>query len=138
MAGTFFEATKLPLPTWFRLKWEVVCKKNGASALALASEFNLNYVTVWNILQKLRKTMASPNREKLSGNVEVDKTLYGGFAEGQPGRSSFSKEVIAAAVEAKDKNKIGRMRLNLIESARGAALIGFIQKKCVRWKSYNN
>jgi hypothetical protein len=52
--------------------WEVVRKKNGASALALASELKVNYDTAWSLLHKLRRAMVRPDRERLSGIVEVD------------------------------------------------------------------
>jgi transposase-like protein len=128
MAGTIFAFSKIPLTTWFRAIWEVVRKKNGVSALALASELHMDYNTVWNLLHKLRRAMIRPGRETLGGTVEVDETLYGGFSEGQPGRSKDAKVLIIAAVELKDKGPIGRIRLKIIESAKGQVLLSFLRE----------
>jgi transposase-like protein len=128
MAGTIFANTKIPLTKWFRIIWDVVRKKNGASALSLASELNLNYDTVWNILQKLRRAMVTPTRQLLKGTVEVDETFYGGFSEGHPGRSSEGKILIAGAVELNDKGALGRIRLKIIESGKGQVLLEFLRE----------
>jgi hypothetical protein len=88
----------------------------------------LNYNTAWNLLQKLIRAMICQGREALGGTVEVDETLYGGFSEGQPGRSKDAKVLIIAAVELKDKGILGRIRLGIIEPAKGQALLGSSEK----------
>jgi transposase-like protein len=130
MAGIIFQNTKIPLSKWFRTMWEVVRRKNGASALAIASGLKINYDTAWNLLQKLRRAMVHPGRKRLSGFVEVDETYYGGFSEGQPGRTKDARVLIAGAIELKvedDKTRIGRARLQIIDSASAANLLGFIR-----------
>lgn len=74
-AGTIFERTRTPLPTWFRAIWWVVTQKNGASALGLQRVLGLgSYETAWTWLHKIRRAMVRPGRERLSGRVEVDET----------------------------------------------------------------
>jgi transposase-like protein len=124
---------------------EVVRKKNGASALALAAELHKNYDTVWNLLQKLRRAMVRAGREALSGTVEVDETFYGGFSEGQPGRSKDAKALIITAVELKDKGVLGRIRLKIIETAKGEELLRFLRENVAEgshvitdgWRGYS-
>ncbi len=40
------------------------------------------------LLHKLRTLMVFPNRDMLSGKVEVDETFVGGVAEGKRGRGA--------------------------------------------------
>ena len=40
-AGTIFQDTRTPLPTWFRAMWWVTTQKNGASALGLQRALGL-------------------------------------------------------------------------------------------------
>ena len=53
--------------------WWVVAHKTGASANNLMDFMGFgSYETAWSWLHKLRKAMVRPNRDKLTGEVEVD------------------------------------------------------------------
>jgi hypothetical protein len=68
---------------WFRAMWYVTSQKNGASALGLQRVLGLgSYETAWTWLHKLRRAMIRPDRDRLSGWVEVDETMVGGLEEG--------------------------------------------------------
>ncbi|MER3487919.1 MAG: IS1595 family transposase, partial [Chloroflexota bacterium] len=54
-----------------------------------------SYETAWALLRKLRRAMARPGRDRLSGEVEVDESYVGGVATGKRGRGA-GKEAIAA------------------------------------------
>lgn len=58
------------------------------------------YDTAWLILHKLRRAMVAPEREPLTGPVEVDDFSVGGIEEGHGGgrKSDSSKAIVAAAV----------------------------------------
>ena len=63
--------------------WYVTSQKNRASALGLQRVLGLgSYETAWTWLHKLRRAMVRPDRDRLSGWVEVDETFIGGLAEG--------------------------------------------------------
>ena len=86
-AGTIFHRTRTPLSTWFAAIWLVTSQKNGASAQNLHDMLGLgSYETAWAWLHKLRRAMVRPDRELLSGVVEVDEAFVGGRATGQAGR----------------------------------------------------
>ena len=51
-----------------------------------------SYKTAWTWLHKLRRAMVRPNRDRLTGRVQVDET-YLGLEEGMRGRQT---EAIAA------------------------------------------
>jgi len=72
--------------------------------------------------------MVRPNRDKLSGIVEVDEAYIGGPEEdGKRGRGTQNKVLTAVAVEIND-NKVGRIRLSAIESASSESLHPFIEE----------
>lgn len=127
-AGTIFHDTRLPLATWFRAIWWVVSQKNGASALGLQRVLGLgSYRTAWSLLHKLRRAMVRPDRERLSGSVEVDETFIGGVETDGGRRHKGNKALVVIAAEVRGKT-IGRIRVGTVENASAVELIAFIQK----------
>jgi transposase-like protein len=129
-AGTIFQDTRKPLMMWFRAMWYVTSQKNGASALGLQRVLGLgNYETAWTWLHKLRRAMIRPDRDRLSGWVEVDETMVGGLEEGVAGRQTESKALVVIAAQA-DGPGTGRIRMQVIEDASAASLHSFV-KDCI-------
>jgi transposase-like protein len=127
-AGTIFQDTHKPLGLWFRAAWHVTSRKLGASAVSLQQELGLgSYMTAWTWLHKLRRAMVRPDRDRLSGTVEVDETYWGSEEEGVIGRQAERKALIAVAVE-ENGGKIGRIRLRCISDASRENLHGFIKE----------
>lgn len=111
LAGTIFHRTHMPLPMWFRAMWYVCAQKNGVSALSLQRALNLkSYNTAWLCLQKLRRAMVRPGRDRLSGEIEVDEAYVGGKHVGKRGRGAFGKQIVFVSVE-KKAEAMGRIRL---------------------------
>src|SRR5665648_400246 len=78
-AGTLFHRSHTPLTTWFAAIWFVCASKNGVSATTLQQVLGFgSYETAWAWLHKLRRVMVRPDRELLSGVVELDETMVGG------------------------------------------------------------
>jgi transposase-like protein len=145
ISGTIFEQTNKPLMLWFRAIWWMVAQKNGVSAVGLQKILGLgSYQTAWTWLQKLRLLTVVPDRQKLSGEVEVDETFIGGEKAGKRGRGSENKSVVAVAVEVLEKGT-GRIRLQIIPSASAEDLTLFITTHIERgstvitdgWNGYN-
>jgi transposase-like protein len=129
-AGTIFQDTRKPLVMWFRAMWYVTSQKNGVSAMGLQRVLGLgNYETAWTWLHKLRRAMVRPDRDQLSGWVEVDETFVGGLEEGVAGRQTESKSLVVIAAQA-DGPGIGRIRMRRIEDASAESLHLFV-KDCV-------
>ena len=83
-SGTIFHGTRTPLTSWFAAAWYMTSQKNGASALGLQRILGLgSYRTAWTMLHKLRTAMIRPDRDMLSGDVEVDETYLGGVETGR-------------------------------------------------------
>jgi transposase-like protein len=127
-SNTFFDQSNKPLTLWFRAIWWMIAQKNGVSASGLQAILGIgSYKTAWIWLHKLRTLMVFPNRDKLSGKVEVDETFVGGVAEGKRGRGAENKSLVAIAVEVLPKGT-GRVRLELIPSAESKHLLKFISE----------
>jgi transposase-like protein len=127
-AGTIFQDSHLPLRVWLRAIWHVASQKNGVSALGLQRVLGLgSYKTAWAMLQKLRRAMVRPGRERLHGVVEVDETYWGAPEPGLIGRLTEDKALIIVGAEV-DGGGIGRVRLRRIPDLSRASLHGFVQE----------
>lgn len=128
IVDTLFQDTHKPLRVWFQAIWYVVSQKNGVSALGLQKALGLgSYRTAWIWLHKLRRAMVRPNRDKLSGIIEINETMIGGETSGKRGRGAEGKTLVLIATEDTEWG-IGRIRLSTICDASGDALIGAIQQ----------
>lgn len=128
IAGTIFQDTRKPLRFWFHAMWYITNQKNGVSAMGLKRALGFKrYETIWIWLHKLRTAMVRPDRDRLSGIVEVDETYIGGKKPGKRGRGAAGKSLVIVVVEDKD-NHLGRIRLHRVTDASAASLIPVIQK----------
>ena len=128
MAGTIFQDTHVALTIWFRAIWYIVAQKHGTNALNLQRILGLgSYRTAWTMLHKLRRAMVRPGRDKLQGRIEVDEAYIGGVSRGgKRGRGAEKKVLVAVAVEVND-NKIGRIRLKVIDDVSSISLHQFVK-----------
>lgn len=124
-AGTVFHRSHTPLSTWFAAIWFVTSQKNGVSAQGLQDALGFgSYETAWAWLHKLRRAMVRPDRELLSGVVELDQSYLGGRSSGKLGASS-DKAPITIAVERTERGRLGRVRLELADKVGGLDMIDF-------------
>src|SRR6266542_6051794 len=127
-AGTVFQDTRTPLPTWFRAMWWLSSSKTGTSALALQQILGLgSYKTAWAWLHKLRRAMVRPGRDKLSGEVEVDESYLGGVAPGKHGRGAEKKTIVTIAVEKRGRG-MGRVRFARVPDTSADSLLPAIEE----------
>ena len=74
-AGTVMQRTRVPLRDWFWAASLVTTHPPGFSAWQFQRQLGLRrYETAWVMLQKLRRAMIRPERDRLAGAVEVDET----------------------------------------------------------------
>ena len=72
-AGTILHASKLPLTVWFWAAYLMATHSNGISALQLQKQLGIgSYRSAWLLAHKLRASMVDPERNSLSGLVEID------------------------------------------------------------------
>jgi transposase-like protein len=99
LAGTIFQDTKLPLPTWFATVYLMCESKKGISANQVNRMMGGSYKTAWYLCHRIRAAMTSAkeDRPKLGGTVEVDETFVGGIQRGhqhKAGHPECKKEVV--------------------------------------------
>jgi hypothetical protein len=127
-AGTIFHRSHSPISTWFAACWFSTSQKTGISALAVQRQFGFgSYETAWAWMQKLRRAMVRPEREKLSGVVELDETLVGGRSPGRRGAST-GKVPVMVAVERIGSHKLGRVRFGINYAPGTLEIINFAQR----------
>lgn len=146
-AGTIFDRTRMPLRTWYAAIWFMMSQKDGTSALGLQRVLGFgSYQTAWTWLHKMRRAMVRPDRERLSGKVEVDETYVGGFQPGdKPGRGGVRWSVVVIAVETQEPKGFGRVRMRRVADASGDSLVHFVSDVVEKgseiltdgWKGYN-
>ena len=121
----------LALRLWFLAAWELTSQKYGANALGLQRVLGLgSYKTAWVWLHKLRRAMVRPDRDQLSGVVQVDESYVGGVEAGVRGRETIKKAIVAIAAEV-DGRKIGRIRLRWVPDLSAPVLRGFVKDSIV-------
>jgi transposase-like protein len=107
--------------------WWVTNQKTGISALGLQKLLGLgSYETAWSCLQKLRRAMVRPSRDRLTGVVEVDEAYVGGVEPGGGKRHLGNKALVAIAAQV-DGEGIGRIRLRRIPDASSRRLHAFVK-----------
>ena len=136
--------SKLPLTMWFWAAHLMATHSNGMSARQLADQLGVTYKTAWLLTQKLRRSMANPNRDPLEGVVEVDQAEIP-FRVGdtflEPGNAG--KILIADAIEVIDRDtnaskprrkgakylgtRSGRLRLAMIADNTAASIEAFVR-----------
>ena len=128
-AGTVMHRTRQPLQHWFRAACLVTTHTPGFSALQLQRQLGLKrYETAWTMLQKLRRAMVRPERDRLKGTFEVDETYVGGREEGRSGgrMRDSNKAIVVAATQIRGRGT-GRIRLGLVPDLSGDSLVGFVE-----------
>ena len=94
-------------------------------------------------MHKLRRAMVRPDRDRLTGEIEIDETYVGGLEEGKRGPEIEKKSIVVVGAE-KNGRGIGRIRLRRVNDVCAASLLGFIRDRVVPgatihtdgWKSY--
>ena len=128
-SGTIFDKSRISLRSWFAAVWYITNQKNGVSALGVKRLLGLgSYQTAWSILHKIRSAMVNPERDKLSGIVEVDETLVGGVSHKIKNAEHLyeKKAVVLVAVELIEPKGFGRIRLKQVDSATAENIQRFI------------
>lgn len=77
-AGTIFHKSSTSLHLWFYGIYLVTSTKTGVSAKHLERELGVTYKTAWRMFNLIRNSLMKQDDEPLSGEVEVDETVWGG------------------------------------------------------------
>jgi hypothetical protein len=123
---TILHQTRTPLTTGFEAAWQVATAKNGLSAKTLARTLGTRYRVAGTLLQRFRVARVRGERERLSGNVEVDEAPMGGVEHGGQRSRGTAKSIVAIAVAVLETKGFGRIRMRHIPGASGSSLMSFV------------
>jgi transposase-like protein len=127
-AGTIFHRTRSPLSTWFAAAWFLTSQKNGMSALGLQRVLGFgSYETAWAWMHKFRRAMVRPDRDRLSGVVELDEVFIGNETRGRAG-SLKDNTAAMIAIESLDGRRLGRVRIEVAATARSRDQLEFASR----------
>lgn len=113
-------------------------------AYRLASDMGVDYQTVTRTYQSLRETLyhiTELEGKKLSGEIEMDESYFGGRRKGKRGRGSQGKNIVFGLLE-----RDGRVYTRVVEHVSKEELMAVIRKKTRKgsvyytdsFKSYNS
>jgi len=127
-AGTIFHRIRTPLSTWFAAIWFITSQKNGMFAQGLQRVLGFgSYETAWAWMHKLRRAMVRPERELLSGVVELDEAFIGNESRGRAG-DVRDRTAAMIAIESIPGRKLGRVRIELARPARATSILSFADR----------
>ena len=124
--GTILDKTRTPLTTWFEAAWHVTTATNRLLAKTLERTLGTSYRVAWTMLQRYRVAMVRAERERLSGNVEADKTYVGGIEHGEKRGRGTCKCIVLIAIEVKQSKGFDRVLMRHVPDASGASLLPFV------------
>jgi transposase-like protein len=94
-AGTPFEDTRTPLQLWFYAIYLFSTSRHGVPAKELERQLGVTYKTAWRMGHEIRKHIEQVDGEwPLSGEVEIDETVVGGYHPGKRGAGAAGKTVV--------------------------------------------
>jgi transposase-like protein len=119
--GTIFEASKIPLRTWYAAIYLITTHKKGISSLQLATDLQITQKSAWFVLHRIREMYRESAPDMLKDVVQLDESLFGGKnknrhadkkVKGAQGRSFKDKTIIFGA-----RDIIGRVRTQVVPYA---------------------
>ena len=146
MANTLFHKVKFGLRKAFFICFEISTSTKSLSACQTAVRFGVHERTARMFMQKVREAMKSSEDYPMTGVVNVDEYVIGGYEEGKPGRSYDSnKKKAVCAVELTDDGKVKRFYTFQIPDYSAKSLRKMFEKHIDitakvttdKWKGYN-
>ena len=133
IAGSVFEATKLPLTVWFLAMHLLTQAKTNMSMLELSRHLGVSYPSAWLMKHKLMEVMRlREDSRQLSGRVELDDGYLGGRRSGgKTGRGSENKIPFVTAVQTTESGEAELVCLAQLPFTK-QALTAFVDKCFVR------
>jgi hypothetical protein len=102
---------------------EGILFKVGVHLSAVGTNCRYGEATAWTMLHRFRTAMVRPDRDRLSGEVEVDETLLGGEEHGgKRGCGAGRESLVAVAVEVLSPKDFVRVRMRRVPDASGGEL----------------
>ena len=88
ITGTVFEASNIPLTTWFPAMYLIASHKKGISSVQLSKDLGVTQKTAWFMLHRIRESLKDRSSKLLANVVEIDETYmsrkFGSHYKGLP------------------------------------------------------
>jgi hypothetical protein len=98
-AHTLFHKLKFPVVKAFLIVYQISTMKKGMSTHEIARQHGIHQETAWFFKRKVQQAMRESKQPLLTGMVQVDEAVIGGFEKGAIGRSRGKRQRIQMAVE---------------------------------------
>ena len=115
-ANTLFHGMKMPMLKAFHMIFRLTAKKKGMSTTELGAEVGVQQKTAWLFKRKVQVVMKQNGNDKLSGKVDADETLLGGYTKKHRGRSLEDKQAVLISAEQLVDGRTGNIRMEHIEN----------------------
>lgn len=116
-AGTIFEKSDTDLVKWFFAIFLMSQSRNGVSAKELERQIGVTYKTAWRMQKQIRLLMQEAPT-LLSGEVEADETMIGGYRPGKRGWAAEGKTIVFGQLQRK-----GKVQTAIIKNFRAETLL---------------
>jgi transposase-like protein len=127
-AGTLFHSTNLPLTKWFWAIYLTASDKGGISAVRLAKQIRVSWITASRMLRKIRIAMGHRDSVyRLHDLVEIDDALVGGRKPGKRGRGAEGKVPVLVAVENREAGA-GFIAMQQVPAVTRETVAEFVQR----------
>jgi transposase-like protein/predicted RNA-binding Zn-ribbon protein involved in translation (DUF1610 family) len=121
--GTVFEKTTTSLRLWFYAIYLMTQTRSGVSAKEIERQLGVTYKCAWRIAHQIRILMDYKDTKKLTGEVEVDETYFGGKAGGKRGRGANNKTPILDLAQ-----RQGKLKAEPIDNTKSSTITPIIKK----------
>lgn len=125
-AHTLFHNLKFDIVKAFYIVYFVSTNKKGITSTELSRKLNLRQKTCWAFKRKVMKAMKSSGNHPITGEAEVDETVFGGEEEGTRGRKNIKKRLVVVGIE-KCKKGVSRLYTRVIPKADALSLGDFMR-----------
>jgi len=140
--GTPFEKSRTKLTHWFFALYLMTSTRHGVAAKELERQIGCTYKTAWRMAHELRKLMAqADNHSSLSGHIEIDETVIGGYRSREDTHKKGSNKTIVMGI----KERNGILRAGPIKNVKTNTLEQIVLKNVDigstistdEWQGYN-
>lgn len=122
--GTIFEASNIPLSTWFPAVYLVTSHKKGISSVQLAKHLGITQKSAWFVIMRIRESLREKAPLLLKNEVQADEAYIGGIEN--------NKHKDKQAKDGREANLNKMPVVGIVETA------GRVVTKVMPWVTKNN